>query len=147
MQYDLGSPLQKVQARRRLEALEKKGAVIEITEKSFRTTRQNSYLHTIIGIVAMETGVTLEYAKQNYFKALVNPDLFVVEQTDRFAGKVRTLRSSADLTKEEMTMAIDRFKRWAYEQGIAIPEQGDDELLKEAMIEMGRNRAYIGGTW
>lgn len=147
MQYDLGSPLQKVQARRRLEALEKKGAVIEITEKSFRTSRQNSYLHTIIGIVAMETGVTLEYAKQNYFKALVNPDLFVVEQTDRFAGKVRTLRSSADLTKEEMAMAIDRFKRWAYEQGIAIPEQGDDELLKEAMIEMGRNRAYIGGTW
>lgn len=147
MQYDLGSPLQKVQARRRLEALEKKGAVIEITEKSFRTSRQNSYLHTIIGIVAMETGVTIDYAKQRYFKALCNPDLFVVEIKDPFTGMTKMLRSSASLSKEEMSTAIDRFKRWAYEQGIAIPEQGDDELLKEAMIEMGRNRAYIGGTW
>lgn len=145
MQYDLRNPLQNLQARRRLEALEKKGAVVEISEKSFRSSKQNSYLHTIIGIVAMETGVTLEYAKQNYFKVLVNPDIFLVEIPDPYVGKAKVLRSSADLTKEEMSTAIDRFKRWAYEQGIAIPEQGDDELLKEAMIEMGRNRAYIGG--
>lgn len=145
MQYDLRNPLQNLQARRRLEALEKKGAVVEISEKSFRSSKQNSYLHTIIGIVAMETGVTLEYAKQNYFKVLVNPDIFLVEIPDPYVGKAKVLRSSADLTKEEMSTAIDRFKRWAYEQGIAIPEPGDEDLLREAMIEIGRNQAYIGG--
>ena len=145
MQYDLRNPLQNLQARRRLEALEKKGAVVEISEKSFRSSKQNSYLHTIIGIVAMETGVTLEYAKQNYFKVLVNPDIFLVEISDPYVGKAKVLRSSADLTKEEMSTAIDRFKRWAYEQGIAIPEPGDEDLLREAMIEIGRNQAYIGG--
>lgn len=145
MQYDLRNPLQNLQARRRLEALVKKGAVVEISEKSFRSSKQNSYLHTIIGIVAMETGVTIDYAKQRYFKALCNPDLFVVEVKDPFTGMTKMLRSSASLSKEEMSTAIDRFKRWAYEQGIAIPEPGDEDLLREAMIEIGRNQAYIGG--
>ena len=93
----------------------------------------------------METGNTLEYCKEWYFKRLFNKDIFVTTKTDKFAGQVEVIRSSADLTKEEMSMAIDRFKRWGAENGIYMPNPGDESLLREIAIEMGRNKAYLGG--
>mgnify|MGYP002519981192 CR=1 FL=1 len=147
MTYDLSKELDRQRFQARAAILAKRGAAVELSERAFRSRNQNNYLHLLIGVVAMETGTTLPYCKEVYFKRLANKDLFVSVRRDQYAGEVEILRSSTDLTKEEMSLAIDRFKRWAYEQGIAIPEQGDDELLKEAMIEMGRNRAYIGGTW
>lgn len=53
------------------------------------------------------------------------------------------LRSSKDLTKEEMSTAIDRFKRWASEQGIYIPEPEDTERLREIEVEMGRMQRWL----
>ena len=91
----------------------------------------------------METGNTIEYTKQEYFKRLVNASIFAQEKEDRFLGKVTVLRSSADLSKEEMRTAIDRFQRWAAENGIYIPEPADVERLREIEIEMGRLRAYL----
>ena len=54
-------------------------------------------------------------------------------------------KHESDLTKEEMSMAIDRFKKWGAENGIYLPNPGDEALLREIEIEMGRNRAYLGG--
>ena len=54
-----------------------------------------------------------------------------------------TLRSSADLTKEEMSMAIDRFKTWGRLQGWAMPDPGDTEILRQLEIEMSRQRAWM----
>ena len=117
--------------------------VVEFTEKTARTSSQNRYIHLLIGLVAMETGVTLEYAKQEYFKRLTNKDIFCVEVEDRFIGKVERLRSSADLTREEMSTAIDRFKRWGREEGMAMPEPHDESLLRSIEVEMGRMRNYL----
>jgi hypothetical protein len=117
--------------------------VVELTEKSARTTSQNRYLHLLIGVVAMEVGVTLDYAKQEYFKRLTNKGLFCLEVEDKFCGKVERLRSSADLTKEEMSVAIDRFKQWGREQGMYMPEPQDEALLRDIEIEMGRMRRYL----
>lgn len=91
----------------------------------------------------MDTGVGLEYAKREYFKRLVNKDLFVVKKTDRYAGEVEDLRSSADLTIEEMSMAIDRFKRWGAENGFYMPSPEDTERLRDIEIEMGRLKMYL----
>ena len=77
----------------RVDHLLEKGAVAELTEKTFRTRNQNSYLHLLIGVVAMETGNTLEYCKEWYFKRLCNKDLFVTIRTDKFAGQVEVIRS------------------------------------------------------
>ena len=93
----------------------------------------------------METGNTIEYCKEWYFKRLCNKDLFVSIRDDRYAGQVEVVRSTADLTKEEMSMAIDRFKRWGGQNEIYMPNPGDESLLREIAIEMGRNRAYLGG--
>jgi hypothetical protein len=145
MQYDLANQLQRQTFITRCKALLDKGVVVDLAERSFRSRNQNSYLHLLIGVVAMETGTTVAYAKEWYFKRLCNKDLFVTTRADRYAGQVELVRSSADLTQEEMSMAIDRFKRWGSENGIYMPSPGDESLLREIAIEMGRNKAYLGG--
>lgn len=145
MQYDLSSELQRRAFLSRSHVLLEKGVVVELKEKSLRTKGQNNYLHLLIGVVAMETGNTLEYCKEMYFKRLCNKDLFVTTRVDRYAGQIEVVRSSADLTLSEMSMAIDRFKRWGFENGIYMPNPDDESLLREVAIEMGRNKAYLGG--
>ena len=122
-----------------------RGAVVELTEKTFRSKNQNSYLHLLLGVVAMETGNTLEDVKREYFKDLVNPDIFRSYRTDNRGNTIRVYRSSAEVSKEEMSIAIDRFKKWGAENGIYMPNPGDESLLREIAIEMGRNKTYLGG--
>lgn len=143
MIYNLANDFARKRARARFDWLEKRGALVELTEKMQRTPAQNRYLHLLIGVLAMETGNTLEYSKEWYFKRLANPGLFIRKVSDPFAGEVEVLRSSADLSKEEMSTAIDRFKMWAAERGIYLPNPGDAELLKEIENEMAMCRAYL----
>lgn len=145
MQYDLTSDFQRKAFLSKVDKILERGAVVELTEKTFRSKSQNNYLHLLIGVVAMETGNTLADVKDLYFKRLCNRDLFITTKTDKFAGEVEVVRSSADLTEEEMSIAIDRFKRWGSQNNIYMPNPGDESLLREIAIEMGRNKAYLGG--
>ena len=143
MLYNLSNPLDRERFAAKANALLQKGSVTELTEKTLRTHNQNSYLHLIIGVVAMDVGVTLEYAKREYFKKLVNADLFIRKEQDRFSGEIEVIRSSASLTIEEMSIAIDRFKRWGAENGFYLPSPEDKERLRDIEIEMGRMRQYL----
>ena len=143
MQYNLATDLDQERFVNRANVLLQKGVVVELTEKTFRSPNQNRYIHLLIGIIAMETGVGLDYAKREYFKKLVNRDLFVIKRADRFAGEIEDLRSSSDLTIEEMSMAIDRFKRWGHENGFYMPSPEDTERLRDIEIEMGRLKMYL----
>ena len=143
MIYNLSIPLDRERFAARCNQQLQKGSVVDLTEKTLRTHNQNSYLHLIIGVVAMDVGVTLEYAKREYFKKLVNRDLFIRKEQDRFSGEIEVIRSSADLTIEEMSMAIDRFKRWGAENGFYLPSPEDKDMLKYIEIEMGRMRQYL----
>lgn len=143
MQYNLATDLDQERFVNRANALLQKGVVVELTEKTFRSPNQNRYLHLLIGVVAMDTGVGLEYAKREYFKKLVNRDIFIIRKSDKFAGEIEDVRSSADLTIEEMSMAIDRFKRWGAENGFYMPNPEDTALLKDIEIEMGRLKMYL----
>lgn len=143
MLYNLATELDRQRYQAKSELLLKRGAVVELTEKMQRTRAQNSYLHLLIGVVAMETGNTLAYAKEVYFKRIANPGLFVQHYNDSLAGEVEILRSSADLSKEEMQEAIDRFKRWGAENGFYLPNPGDESLLQAIELEMARMKAYL----
>ena len=143
MVYDLSSDFQRKAFLARVDNLMEKGAVVELTEKAFRSPNQNRYLHLLIGVVAIETGNTLEDAKKWYFKETCNPDLFHVQHRDKMGNYIDHIRSTAELTKEEMSMAIDRFKRWGAENGIYMPNSEDIHLLKEIEIEMGRMKSYL----
>lgn len=144
MVYDFRNPLDCQRFISRCSSLIEKQAVVDLTEKAQRSLTQNAYLHAIIGAVAMECGTSLDYAKEFYFKRLCNADIFVFTHDDKVLGcRVEELRSTADLTKEEMSTAIDRFKRWAAEQGMYLPEPGDEALLREIEIEMAKMRKYL----
>ena len=143
MIYNLADELCRKQVTARLYALLDKRCVVELTEKTGRTGSQNRYLHAILGVVAMDTGNTLEFTKEWYFKRLVNPSLFVIEKTDRIVGTVSVLRSTRDLTKEEMSTAIERFRNWASEQGMYLPSPDDESLIASVEYQMGRMREYL----
>ena len=143
MLYDLSSDFQRKAFLARVDNLMEKGAVVEMTEKAFRSPNQNRYLHLLIGVVAIETGNTLEDAKKWYFKETCNPDLFHVQHRDKMGNCIDHIRSTAELTKEEMSTAIDRFKRWGAENGIYMPNPDDASLLKAIEIEMGRMKSYL----
>lgn len=143
MLYDLRQQLDVDRLRTRLSSDIRKGAVVDYTSKQLRTSNQNRYLHLVIGVVAMDTGNDIAYTKQEYFKRLVNPAIFVIQKDDPFLGTVEVLRSSAEVTAEEMRTAIDRFKRWAAENGIYIPEPEDQERLRQIEIEMGRMANWL----
>ena len=143
MVYDLSSDFQRKAFLARVDNLMEKGAVVELTEKVFRSPNQNRYLHLLSGVVAIETGNTLEDAKKWYFKETCNSDLFHVQHRDKMGNYIDHIRSTAELTKEEMSMAIDRFKRWGAENGIYMPNPEDIHLLKQIEIEMGRMKSYL----
>lgn len=143
MTYDLTRELDRLRFEARCKDLAERGAAVDLTEKTYRSGSQNRYLHLLIGLVALEVGETIEYVKETYFKRMVNPDVFIVTKRDRFLGEVETLRSSAELTKEEMSMAIDRFKTWGRIEGWVMPDPGDAEILRQLDIELSRHRAWM----
>ena len=91
----------------------------------------------------IEKGEVIE-AKIDFYKRACNRDLFERERTNK-RGEVKTfLRSSADLTKEEMTLSIDRFRYWSVSvAGIYLPSPEDGEMLTYAMQEIERNKEFI----
>ena len=145
MVYDLSKELDKKRAAERFQFLLNKGVKIELTErKKKRTIQQNAYLHALIGYFAIETGNTMEWVKQKYFKLLCNKELFVREKEDEFLGHVKYSRSSADLDTGEMTLAIERFRDWASQEvGIYLPEPHETEMLEQIEIEIKKHERYL----
>lgn len=145
MVYDTSNPLDKANFMLRAKKLADKGAIIELTEKKpRRTLSQNSYLHVTIAYFASQYGCTTEWAKQRYFKQLVNPELFVREKDDEFLGRVKYLRSSADLDVSEMSLAIDRWRNWcSMEASIYIPSADEAILIQQMEIEIERNKEFL----
>lgn len=143
MLYNLKDQLSRKRFSIRVKALWNAGAVVELTDKRRRTNQQNRYLHVAIGILAMETGNSLETIKQEVFKRRVNPDLFIVEREDPILGHIQTLRSSRDLDKEEMSTAIDRYLRFCSDNGVYIPSPEEEDMLREAEYEIANIEQYL----
>ncbi len=145
MVYNLSNPLDVQNAKTRLELLVKRGCIIELTEKKQkRTLNQNAYLHLLLGYFASHTGNTLEWVKQQYYKKLCNPDLFIGEREDLFLGRVKYVRSSADLRTDEMNLSIERFRNWsAAEAGIYLPEATSEAEIAALQVEVERYKTYL----
>lgn len=146
MLYNLSNPLDVQNARTRLETLARKAAVVEVTEKKRRRSLQaNGYLHLLLGYFASQTGNTLGWVKQQYYKRVCNPDIFVAERYDETLRRtVRYVRSSADLTTDEMALSIERFRNWAAaEAGIYLPEAMSQAEMAALQVEVERYKAYL----
>lgn len=144
MLYDLSKPLDRVRFKARVNHLFTQGKQVELIEKTKRSLRQNAYVHCLLGILAIDQGLTIDYVKEHYYKRLVNPDIFIVTKDDKILGKVDVLRSSRDLTKEEMSRSIDKLRNWASsELGCYLPSADEESLLQQAEMEIQRYRSYL----
>lgn len=156
MIYDLKNQVHRDQFSRRCQALLEKGQdVVELKTKTSRSLRQNSYLHLLFSFFAQECGYSrmkidgkevdgAKYVKEQIYKRLVNREIFVREIEDKFAGKVVFVRSSSSLSKEEMTLTIERFRNWSsQEAGIYLPSADEKSYLEQLEIELGRQREMM----
>ncbi len=145
MIYDTSNPLDKANFLLRAKKLAESGKVIELTEKKpRRSLPQNRYLHVLLAYFGTQTGNTLEWVKQQCYKKLVNPDLFIREKEDKYLGKIKVLRSSADLDTSEFSLSIERFRNWAsQEAGIYLPSADEYIIIQQMEIEIERNKDYI----
>lgn len=145
MVYDTSNSLDKANFLLRAKKLAESGKIIELTEKKpRRSLPQNKYLHVLLAYFGTQTGNTLEWVKQQYYKKLVNPDLFIREKEDKYLGRIKVLRSSADLDTAEMSLSIERFRNWAaQEAGIYIPSADEAILIQQMEIEIERNKEFL----
>lgn len=145
MIYDTSNPLDKANFLLRAKKLAESGKVIELTEKKpRRSLPQNKYLHVLLAYFGTQTGNTLEWVKQQYYKKLVNPDLFIREKEDKYLGRIKVLRSSADLDTSEFSLSVERFRNWAsQEAGIYLPSADEYIIIQQMEIEIERNKEYL----
>lgn len=144
MLYDLRNPLDRERFKRRCNALYQKQGIVDLSEKTQRSIQQNKFLHLLLGYLAMETGNTLDYVKEVFYKRTANKELFLREKEDEILGKVEYLRSSADLSKEEMTLSIDRFRDWSSQTaGVYLPAANEQEFLASIEYELSKYKQWI----
>lgn len=145
MIYNLSNELHRENFKSRVNSLFKQKKIVELSEKKpVRTIRQNRYLHLLLSFFSYQTGNTMEWVKQKYFKVLCNKDIFVRERDDEYMGSVQYVRSSADLTTDELTLAIERFRNWSSESaGIYLPSPNEEDLLTLMDAEVEMNKKYI----
>lgn len=146
MLYDCKNQLDKNNFLDRANMLARREDLVELRTRRQRSLSQNSYLHCLFEYFGSQYGETAEYVKEKYFKLLVNEKFFVVGKSiDRFTGETRwALRSTTDLTTEEMSVCIDRFRNWSSKvAGIYLPTAEEGSLLRQCEIEVSKAQRYL----
>lgn len=146
MLYNCRNDLDRANFLARAQLLAERKDVVELRTKRQRTLKQNGYLYCLLSYFAAQYGEEVEYVKTEYFKLLVNPSIFVVGSwIDKFTKEKRIkVRSTSDLTTEELSVAIDRFRDWsAREAEIYLPTAEEGALLQFCEIEIAKKQRYL----
>lgn len=157
MLYNLRNPVEADKFKAKVSALMKKvdglseynpqgkTCIVDLTEKQQnRSLAQNAYYHVIVAYFASEYGVSKEQAECDYFKRLCNRDIFVRTVKNKKGREVEFLRSSAELDKDEMSLAITRFRNWcSAEAEIYIPSGEEHEYIVFCQQQIERNKEYL----
>ena len=142
MLYNLSNEIDRSKARKRFTELIDKDIVIELKAKRKRSNQQNRYLHLILNWYGFEYGCSADFVKREYFKRLVNPNLFVISTKVKTGAMIDEIKSSKDLDSVQMTEAIDRFRNWsASDEGgnIYIPTANENKFLDEIEVLISQN--------
>lgn len=124
--------------------IETKG-VVEIKKRHpQRTLKQNAYLHTILSYFASEFGLDMDTVKHEIFKKKLNPDIFVTKKINSRGKEVKFIKSTASLDKEELALAITRFRNWsAKDAEFYIPSADEHKALIEAEKQIARYAEFL----
>jgi hypothetical protein len=107
-----------------------------------RSGQQNRYLYFCLAWFAHCYGCTEIEAKEIYLKQLACPQLFELRHVDRNGISATYYRSTADLSKDEMAMAIRNFRTYAEINGIEIPEASDNITIRYCEQQMQRTKHF-----
>lgn len=144
MIYNLSDPLDLQAFARKAEHLKLTQAMAELTEKRPRSMAQNAYCHLAIAYFALQVGLTAAEVKDAYFKAHCSPDIFVRTHPDPVLGGTRRfLRSTASLSREELSLAIDRFLRFAAAHGVYVATPDEYVALLHMQRDVSRHQAWL----
>lgn len=145
MIFNLNNPYEVQNFKDYVNRLFKQGGMVEVKKKSpKRSLSQNSYLHLILGYFGSQYGVSIDEAKCDYFKRTCNKEIFEREGANKRGQTIKYLRSSADLTTAEMTLAIERFRNWsASVAGIYLPSPNEQSFLAYCEQEIEREREFL----
>lgn len=142
--YKLSSPLDLDKFKRYSEQLIKKGGFVELRNITNRSLSQNNYLHLILGWFGASFGYSLAYVKQRFFKKECNEELFFVDRQNQKDNTPYTdIRSTADLTTAEMTLAIDRFRNFSANNNLYLPEPNEYLYLQELEREIEQFKEFL----
>lgn len=137
MKFDTSKPFDKNKAETRFKVLLEKGAKIELSEiKTKRSLSQNSYLHVVISLCAIEFGNNLDEMKTDLKRAC---EFMRYEKN----GK-SYLKRTRDMDSKELTEFIEWIIDFAGKEGLYIPSS-DDYLMHRFEIdrEIERNKQYL----
>ena len=94
----------------------KSNSIIEVINKSKRTISQNSYLHVLFGLYGIEYGWKLKEAKTVIKREL---GYYYEKNGEKFLFK------TSEMTTKEMSVFIDKFLKFASEQGCLLPDANE----------------------
>lgn len=145
MRFDLSNPYDLPRAREYFQKLVEQRAIVDITKKKEpHTIPQQKYLHLILGWFGVEIGMSLEQVKVDIYKRICNRELFEREHVNKRGKRVTYLRSTNDLTKDEYSLSITRFRNYAsVEAEIYLPSSDERQFLSYIEGEMERYKEFI----
>lgn len=143
--YDPNNEYDREKLIKRFNVLLEGDSLIELKEhRPKRTGFQNNYLHLILSYFALEFGYTKEEVKLDIFKRLVNRDIFETERKDKRGNLRLVLRSTAELSIDEMSKAIERFRNYsASEAQLYLPSPSDIGQIKFIETQVKNNDLYL----
>jgi len=139
------NPYDREKFRNKVEEFLEKGEVVTLTRRApQRTLAQSRYMYLLLGFFGSEYGLSVEEAKAQIFKELVNPEIFVRTKVNKFGFQVKYLRSTAELTTAELTTAIDRFRFWSLNSvGLYLPSPDDKAFLLHCEQAIEANKEFL----
>lgn len=144
MKYSLSNPLHRQQLQTRLACiLKKQDGLVELREvKPQRSIKQNRYLWLILSYFGLQIGYTKDEAediykyvcKETYSRSVVAP-----------TGEVFfRQRHTYELTTDEMSASIDRFRTYASQvAGVYLPTHDDLRAIEQMELEVERAAQYL----
>ena len=129
MKLDTNSEMDRNKAQFYLDKLIAKKAKIELKEVTKqRTDPQRAYLHVCLSMFSVETGYSIEEAKELFAEQL--PEIMFYEKKEH-----RFRKSTNDLTTKEMGILIDYIRSFCMDQlGFYVPDS-TEFLINRFQIE------------
>ena len=142
--YELHKPIDLEKFERYCKQLIKAGRFVELKTLEQRSSNQNRYLHLLLGWFSASFGYSMAHTKLRFFKKICNKEIFFVETVNKKNGDIYTdIRSTADLTTLEMTLAIDRFRDYSAKNGLYLPQPNEVQYLREIEKELDLVKQYL----